>query len=122
MFKHALKFISTYVIPALCVLYINFPNLRSLIIQHMIPISFIGITDTFFQERTIVEKLGVILGHMIFYPIMLNYKPNNVTPLLSVQLITLLAAISIIATLPTWKYKISRAQVIAMYVTIYLVL
>jgi hypothetical protein len=34
----------------------------------------------------------------------------------------LLAVISIIATLPTWKYKISRAQVIAMYVTIYLVL
>lgn len=122
MFKHALKFISTYVIPALCVLYINFPNLRSLIIQHMIPISFIGITDAFFQERTVIEKLGVILGHMIFYPIMLNYKPNNVTPLLSVQLMTLLAVISIIATLPTWKYKISRAQVIVMYVTIYLVL
>ena len=67
MFKDASKSISTYLIPVLCVLYIQFPILRNLIILHMIPISIIGVANAVIQERTPFEKIMIILGHLVFY-------------------------------------------------------
>ena len=70
MFKDASKSISTYLIPVLCVLYIQFPILRILIILHMIPISIIGVANAVIQERTpLLCYFFVVKGFCSFHTI-----------------------------------------------------
>ena len=122
MFKDAFKSISTYLIPVLCVLYIHFPILRNLIIQHMIPISIIGVANAIIQERTPFEKIMIILGHLVFYLLLVNYKPTTSDVNLSTKLVTLLISLLIISSVPIWTYELSREQTIVMYLVIYLTL
>jgi hypothetical protein len=122
MFKDASKSISTYLIPVLCVLYIQFPILRNLIILHMIPISIIGVANAVIQERTPFEKIMIILGHLVFYLLLVNYKPTTSNVNLFAKLVTLLISLVLISSVPTWTYELSREQMIAMYLLIYLML
>lgn len=119
MFKDATKFISTFLIPILCAVYITVPLLRTLIIYHMIPISIIGIVDAVFQARSIVEKVIVIFGHLIFFLLMIKFKAGCSILDLSIYIATLICALSIILWLPVWKYTLSKEQMIIMYVVIY---
>ena len=119
MFKDATKFISTFVIPIMCAVYITVPLLRTLIVYHMIPISIIGIVDAVFQARSIVEKVIVIFGHLIFFLLIIKFKAGSSSLDLSIYLATLIVALSIILWLPVWKYTLSKEQMIIMYVVIY---
>ena len=119
MFKDATKFISTFVIPILCTVYITTPLLRTLIIYHMIPISIIGIVDAAFQARSIVEKIIVVIGHLIFFLLMIKFNAGSSSLDLSIYIATLICALSIILWLPVWKYTLSKEQMMIMYVVIY---
>ena len=120
MFKDASTSISTYIIPILCVLYVQFPSMRNLIIDHMVPISIIGIVNAALQDRTVIEKAIIICGHLIFYILIKNYKPGASNVSDTIKLVTLLLSISIILSIPTWTYELSRCQMVSMYSVIYL--
>ena len=67
MFKNAKLHVSTYVIPLLMVLYVLYKDLRKLIICHMLPISIIGIVEVLKKKRTIIEKVLITIGHLLFF-------------------------------------------------------
>tara|TARA_Y100000996_G_C22481725_1_gene626475 strand:- start:318 stop:725 length:408 start_codon:yes stop_codon:yes gene_type:complete len=119
MFKEAKLHVSTYVIPLLMVLYIQCKDIRKLIIYHMLPISIIGIVDVLKKKRTIIEKISVIIGHLLFFIVVFFYKPTNYKLPKIIYPITLLIAISIIINMPTWKYLITKKHMIILYSVIY---
>ena len=88
----------------------------------MIPISIIGVSNAIIQERTPFEKIMIILGHLVFYLLLVNYKPTTSDVNLSTKLVTLLISLLIISSVPIWTYELSREQTIVMYLVIYLTL
>ena len=120
MFKNAKLHISTYVIPLLMVLYVLYKDLRNLIICHMLPISIIGIVEVFKKKRTIMEKVLITIGHLLFFIIVFFYKPTKYKLPQIIYLITLLLAITIIINMPIWKYLIPKKHMIIIYSVIYI--
>ena len=120
MFKNAFLYISTYVIPLLMFLYIEFTNIRKLIISHMLPISIIGIIEVLLQNRTPIEKLLIIIGHLLFFVLVIFYKPNNYKLHPLIFPLTLYIPISIIINMPIWKYEITKEQMVILYTIIYI--
>ena len=120
MFKDASTSISTYIIPLLCVLYIQYPILRNLIIDHMVPISIIGIVNAVLQKRTWFEKAIILCGHLIFFLLLKKYKPGAQNVGQTIKLATLLFSIAIILSIPIWTYELSRCQMVTMYSVVYL--
>ena len=112
MFRDAFKSLSTYVIPLLCGLYVQFPKLRNIVLRHMIPISVIGIVNVTIQKRTPFEKTVILLGHLAPFLLSLVYKPVPSADLF----LTLFIALAFISFIPVWTYELSREQMMAMYV------
>lgn len=112
MFQDASKSLSTYMIPLLCGLYVQFPKLRNIVLRHMVPISVIGIANVAMQKRTPFEKMVILLGHLAPFMLSLVYKPVPSADLFS----TLFVALAFISFLPVWTYELSREQMIALYV------
>lgn len=120
MFKNSFFYISTYVIPLLMLLYIEFTNIRKLIISHMLPISIIGIIEVLLHNRTPIEKLLIIIGHLLFFVLVIFYKPNNYKLHPLIFTLTLCIPISIIINMPIWKYEITKVQMVILYTIIYI--
>ena len=120
MFKNAFLYISTYVIPLLMILYIQYSSIRNLIICHMLPISIIGIIEVLLQNRTPIEKLLIIIGHLLFFVLVIFYKPNNYKLHPLIFPLTLYIPISIIINMPIWKYEITKEQMVILYTIIYI--
>jgi len=120
MFKNALLYISTYVIPLLMFLYIQFNNIRNLIILHMLPISIIGIIEVLLHKRTPIEKLLIIIGHLLFFVLTIFYKPNNYKLHPIILPLTLCIPIIIIINMPIWKYELTKEHIVILYTIIYI--
>ncbi len=120
MFKNAKLHVSTYVIPLLMVLYVLYKDLRKLIICHMLPISIIGIVEVLKKKRTIIEKVLITIGHLLFFIIVFFYKPTKYKLPQIIYLITLLIAVTIIINMPIWKYLITKKHMIIIYSVIYI--
>ncbi len=120
MFKDSKLHVSTYIIPLLMVLYIQYDDFRKLIFSHMLPISVIGVVDALKKNRTILEKLFIIIGHLLFFIIVFFYKPNKYKLPKIIYPITLLIPITIIINMPIWKYLITKRQMIIIYSVIYI--
>ena len=120
MFEKSKLYVSTYVIPLLIVLYIQYNHLRKLIICHMLPISIIGIIEVLKKKRTIVEKISIIIGHLLFFIIVFFFKPTKYKLPQIIYPITLLIAIAIIINMPIWEYLITKKHMIIIYSVIYI--
>ena len=120
MFENSKLYISTYVIPLLMVLYIQYKHVRKLIICHMIPISIIGIVEVLKKKRTIIEKISIIIGHLLFFIIVFFFKPTKYKLPRIIYPITLLIAIAIIINMPIWEYLITKKHMIIIYSVIYI--
>ena len=120
MFKNSFLYISTYVIPLLMLLYIQFNNIRNLIILHMLPISIIGIIEVLLQKRTPIEKILIIIGHLLFFVLVIFYKPNNYKLHPLIFPLTLCIPISIIINMSIWKYEITKEHMVILYTIIYI--
>ena len=101
-------------------LYIEFTNIRKLIISHMLPISIIGIIEVLLHNRTPIEKLLIIIGHLLFFILVIFYKPNNYKLHPLIFTLTLCIPISIIINMPIWKYEITKVQMVILYTIIYI--
>ena len=121
MLKEIFLYVSTYVIPLNMILYIYVANIRKLVISHMLPISIIGIIDIIIKKRfTIIQKILVIIYHLLFFILLLVYKPNQYKIPELLYLVSLFIPIIVIYQLPFWKYEFSKKEMIITYCIIYI--
>lgn len=121
MLKEIFLYVSTYAIPLNMILYIYVANIRKLVISHMLPISIIGIIDIIIKKRfTIIQKILVIIYHLLFFILLLVYKPNQYKIPELLYLISLFMTIIVIFQLPFWKYEFSKKEMIITYCIIYI--
>ena len=119
--KEIFLYVSTYVIPLNMILYIYVANIRKLVISHMLPISIIGIIDIIIKKRfTIIQKILVIIYHLLFFILLLVYKPNQYKIPELLYLVSLFIPIIVIYQLPFWKYEFSKKEMIITYCIIYI--
>ena len=121
MLKEIFLYVSTYAIPLNMILYIYVANIRKLVISHMLPISIIGIIDIIIKKRfTIIQKILVIIYHLLFFILLVVYKPNQYKIPELLYLVSLFIPIIVIYQLPFWKYEFSKKEMIITYCIIYI--
>ncbi len=119
MFEHSHKYISTYAIPFVSVLYTLIPKLRGNLIPHLIPMSIIGSFEVLLQNRSRLETFLIIVGHLLVFPLITFIKPTRDYGTF-IDVLLLVLALGLVRYIPTWEYKITRQQIMCMYSIIFL--
>ena len=118
MFEKSHKYISTYMIPLLGILYASLPKLRGNLVPHLISIMIIGIYERFIQTGTSLQTLLVVLGHLSVLLLITTFRPLSKSYGIPVDILLLTIGLAIIKNVPVWKYKITREQLMYMYLLI----
>ena len=108
--------ISTYAIPLLSILYLCIEKTRALLKPHLITIMILGILDAMYDYKTSLEKILIILGHLVIIPLLLIEPPDEKSQL---NILSILGVFVIINITPYWHYKLTRNQMFYMYALLY---
>lgn len=115
MFENSIYSLSTYLVPLLSVVYIQFKESRGYLKNHMIAMAMVGIANLILQRKSFLEKLIILLGHLILLPIVFSFDATQ-----KLVLQSLIVPLVLINTLPVWKYDLTRFQMSVVYIVFYL--
>ena len=104
-------------IPLLGILYASLPKLRGNLVPHLVSIMIIGIYERFIQTGTSLQTLLVVLGHLSVLLLITRFRPLSKSYGIPVDILLLTIGLAIIKNV-VWKYKITREQLMYMYLLI----
>ena len=105
-------------IPLLGILYTYIPKIRGNLVPHLISIIIIGIYEIFLQMRTPLQTFLIVMGHLLILPLITTFKPLSKSYGIPVDILLLAIGLAIIKYVPVWEYKITREQLMYMYLLI----
>ena len=112
--------ISTYAIPLLSILYLCIEKTRSFLKPHLIIIMLLGILDALHDNKTRIETILIILGHLVVIPLVLLEPPTNKIHNKLLNILSVISVFTIINITPYWHYKLTRNQMFYLYVLLYI--
>lgn len=105
-------------IPLLGILYASLPKLRGNLVPHLVSIMIIGIYERLIQTGTSLQTLLVVLGHLSVLLLITTFRPLSKSYGIPIDILLLTVGLAIIKNVPVWKYKITREQLMYMYLLI----
>jgi len=116
LYRRAIPYVSTYLVPIVIVVYILAKASRAYLIPNFITVFIVGITDTMLRDDTPGwMKALVVVCHAPLLILPFVWRPTPVPHVLAGVTLLYLVAIATILFLPHWPYIMSRRQFVQFY-------